>query len=471
MYAIVDIETTGGYAANHRITEIAVFFHDGLQLLDHYQTLINPEQPIPEYITGLTGITDNMVANAPVFSEIAEKLYRMLEGKVFIAHNVHFDYSFIKREFELSGFEYNSKKLCTVRLSRKLIPGLKSYGLGNLCQSLGVTIKNRHRAAGDAEATAIIFHQLIQNDTKNVIQDILKKENKETKLPSNLPKEEFENLPNEPGIYYFLDKNNTVIYVGKAIDIKKRIEGHFTGSKGTWSNSNLLMLIHHINYELTGNELIALLFENDEILRIWPKYNKAQKSFSNSWGIYQYEDQKGYLRLSVNKVNKNQKPLVSLPTHSEVWQLLNSRIEEFKLCPKLSGIQNTAEFCYDYDSGKCDGACGGNVSSEEYNTRVNETIDSFTTNELSLVLFGSGRNEEETGFVILENGAYSGFGFVNKEDSIQSFSDLEKFIKPTKDNHYSRQVIFSFLLKPGYKTFLLAENSLIPYNFADYLGN
>ena len=153
MYAIVDIETTGGYAANHRITEIAIHYHDGMQVTDTYHTLINPGRSIPYYITGLTGISSEMVLSAPSFQEIAADIHRRLDGKVFVAHNAHFDYSFLKKEFEQAGIQWQSKKLCTVRLSRKIIPGLRSYSLGSLAESLGIEITNRHRAGGDAAAT------------------------------------------------------------------------------------------------------------------------------------------------------------------------------------------------------------------------------------------------------------------------------------------------------------------------------
>ncbi len=132
MYAIVDIETTGGHAASHRITEIAIYHHDGVQITDHYRSLINPGRSIPHFITGLTGINYEMVKEAPAFEDIAKEVFGWLEGRVFVAHNAHFDYSFLKKEFEDVGIAWNAKKLCTVRLSRKIIPGLHSYGLGRL---------------------------------------------------------------------------------------------------------------------------------------------------------------------------------------------------------------------------------------------------------------------------------------------------------------------------------------------------
>ena len=464
LYAIVDIETTGGYALNNRITEIAIYFHNGEAIIDSYETLINPERPIPPYITGLTGIDDKMVAQAPTFEEVAEELYKLLEGKIFVAHNVNFDYSFIKKEFEMVGMSLHTSKLCTVRLSRKLIPGLRSYGLGNLSQSLGIEIEARHRAAGDAHATAKIFHMLLERDQNGVISGMLKRSSKEHNLPPNLPRNTIDQLPKEPGVYYFHDQRGTVIYVGKAIDIQKRIIGHFTGNRGTWSNENIRSQIHDISYELTGNELIALLLENEEILRIWPKYNKAQKVFSNTWAIYSFEDQRGYTRFNVGKTKKNFSPIATFHTHAEAWSTVQKWIDEFKLCPKLSGIQTSNHYCFDYELGKCDGACGGLLSVEEYNQRVEAAIGGTHQEEESLVLFGAGRSEEERGFVWLERGEYRGFGFIPTDDAIMSPEGLEPFIRASKDNRYSQQVIASFLTRKDYQVMEISGDSFQEYN-------
>ena len=287
MYAIVDIETTGGYAENHRITEVAIYHHDGIQITDTYHTLVNPGRNIPYYITGLTGISTEMVLDAPTFQEVAEEIFLRLDGKIFVAHNAHFDYSFLKKELEQSGYNWQSKKLCTVRLSRKIIPGLRSYSLGSLAESLGIEIVNRHRAGGDAAATVKVFDQLLRRDHDGFIVKTLKRNSGETILPPNLPKEEFDRLPALPGVYYFQNARGHVIYVGKALNIKKRIAGHFTGDAREWSRSKIRNEIHHINYELTGNELIALILESQEIRRLWPKYNQAQKFKTEEWGIFE----------------------------------------------------------------------------------------------------------------------------------------------------------------------------------------
>ena len=191
MYAIVDIETTGSYAAANGITEISIHVHDGTAVTEKFETLINPGQPIPYFIQTMTGITDKMVATAPAFAAVAEKIYNILQGKIFIAHNVSFDYSFVNSHLKECGFDLNSKKLCTVRLSRKIFPGFPSYGLGKLCQSLGIKINDRHRAGGDTEATVKIFELLLQNDKEQHLQKSLQRNSKEAILPPNVPKEQF----------------------------------------------------------------------------------------------------------------------------------------------------------------------------------------------------------------------------------------------------------------------------------------
>ena len=210
MYAIVDIETTGGYAAANGITEISIHVFDGTAVIEKFETLINPGQPIPYYITTMTGISDKMVASAPVFETVAEKIYTILLDKVFIAHNVNFDYSFVNSHLKEAGFDLNVKKLCTVRLSRKIFPGFPSYSLGKLCQSLGIKITDRHRAGGDTAATVQLFQLLLQNDKEQQIQKSLQRNSKEAILPPNVPKEHFNQLPYTPGVYFFHNEKGKV---------------------------------------------------------------------------------------------------------------------------------------------------------------------------------------------------------------------------------------------------------------------
>jgi DNA polymerase III subunit epsilon len=448
MYAIVDIETTGGYADHHRITEIAIYHYDGLQITDHYHTLLNPGRKIPQFITGLTGITSRMVEEAPAFETVAEEIMSWLRDRIFVAHNAQFDFSFLKKEFEGVGINWQTKKLCTVRLSRKIIPGLESYSLGRLAESLGIRIPDRHRAGGDAQATARIFSLLLQRDQNGVIAKTLKRNSGETILPPNLPKEEFDQLPAKAGVYYFLDGHGQIIYVGKALNIKKRIAGHFTGEAREWNRSNIRNEIHHVTYELTGSELIALILESQEIRRLWPKYNLAQKYKVEEWGIYDYEDRNGYLRFCVNLIRKGTKPLITFSSKGDAWNFMWEKVKTFDLCPKLSGLQLAKGLCFSHQSGACKGACQGVESVKKYNKRTQKAIDSFFEAGESVAIIGSGRMSGEKSLVLIENGNYIGFGFVPKEESINSIDLARNFIKPSKDNRVVQNLVNSYLQNP-----------------------
>ena len=276
MYAIVYIETTGSYDAANGITEISIQLSDGQTVTGQYNTLINPGQPIPPYISAMTGISNQMVAKAPRFEEVAEKVFELLQGRIFIAHNVSFDYSFVKSHLREAGFELNTKKLCTVRLSRKIIPGLPSYSLGKLSRSLGIEITDRHRASGDAAATATIFHLLLANDKEQHIQKSLQRNSKEWILPPNVPKEHFDALPYTPGVYYFHNEKGKVVYVGKATNIRYRVNSHFSNNSESRQKQHFMQHVYAISYQPCATELMACILESAEIKKRWPVFITSQ---------------------------------------------------------------------------------------------------------------------------------------------------------------------------------------------------
>ncbi len=280
MYAIVDIETTGGYAANNDITEVAIVLHDGRRVVNRYETLVRPTVAIPYHIQVLTGITHAMVANAPSFAEVASAIYDLLHDNVFVAHNVNFDYSFLKHHLGQAGFELDTGKLCTIRLSRKVFPEAPSYSLGNLCRHFGILIENRHRAGGDADATVRLFEHLLRYDAEPHIEQLLKKRGREQSLPPNLPKEEIDKLPYTPGIYYFHNQKGKIIYVGKAKNLKYRVCSHFTHNGAGRQRQDFLRNIYSISYQTCGTELMAFILESVEIKRLWPEYNYSKKRFT-----------------------------------------------------------------------------------------------------------------------------------------------------------------------------------------------
>lgn len=411
MYAVVDIETTGTNNTYHGITEIAVVLHDGEKVTDVWKSLINPGQYIPDFITQMTGITNEMVESAPVFSDIAEELFSLLNDRIFVAHNAAFDYGFIRSHFEANGYTFKSKKLCTVRLSRKIFPGFRSYSLGKLCEQLGITIANRHRAFGDAEATAKVFTLLLENDPGDVINSFLKRNSKEQILPPHLDKQLISALPTEPGVYYFHDSQGKIIYVGKAKNIRSRVLGHFTFAEHHGRENALRDAIHDITFELTGNELIALLLESEEIKRKNPKFNAAQKLWDRNYCIFQFTDQNGYIHLGIERYNRKKDVLKVFPDFLSARAFLNSKVSAFQLCAKLCHLQQVKKECHQVITGVCKGACTGNEHPDDYNARVSLAIESFTDETAAYFILGKGRSADEKSAILIEKGHYLGFGF------------------------------------------------------------
>ncbi|WP_439883209.1 exonuclease domain-containing protein [Pontibacter sp. MBLB2868] len=454
LYAIIDIETTGGQPAQDKITEIAIFIHDGQKIVDKYNTLVNPQRPIPYFISQLTGITDEMVQDAPKFYEVAKEIVEFTEGKIFVAHNVRFDYSFIKKEFADLGYTFQRKTLCTVRLSRKLIPGLPSYSLGKLCKSIEIPLNQRHRAIGDAEATAKLFDKLIRLNRPVVdgnmhmaaeTSQALKQEIKTSLLPPNISKEQVDALPMVPGVYYFYNEQGEVIYVGKSINIKKRIIQHFNIDYKSRKSLDFKNNIADITYELMGNELVSLLFESAEIKRMKPHYNRQQRRSIFNTGIYVYTDDNGYKRLTFGSVNSaddvSMTPLVALSNHYKAKGFLFHKVAKFNLCQKLCDLYKTNGACFDYQVHQCKGACIGKETPEEYNKRVDEAIDSFTYEHNSFVIIGKGREPGEKSVVVVEHGTYLGFGFIDDAFSATTLEDFKDVITRYNDNKDVQQII------------------------------
>ena len=441
-YAIVDIETTGGYAAGNGITEISIQVHDGQKVVKRFETLINPQQPIPYFIKGLTGIDDAMVADAPLFSEVAPSIYDTLQDCVFVAHSVNFDYSFVKHALQDCGFDLNLKKLCTVRLSRKIIPGLPSYSLGKICAYLGIEIENRHRAGGDAEATVKLFEILLQRDAENVISKSLKRNSKEQALPPNLPREHFEKLPNEPGVYYFHNQKGKIVYVGKAVDIKKRVSSHFSNNSPNKQKQDFLRSIHGITYEPCGNELMALILESHQIKHLWPEHNRSQKRFSPVYGIMEYHDQRGFRRLGLDKVRKNTTPVIAFSNLNDGFSLLRQAIDEFDLCPRLTGIATDTTQC---EEKHCPCITGKKAEVALHNKKVAVAVKAFSNNE-SFVIIEKGRSRDEIALVVVDKGAFKRMGYLPEKDFKKGKPDADALetLPLYRENFNIRQIISSY---------------------------
>jgi DNA polymerase-3 subunit epsilon len=455
LYAIVDIETTGGYAAANGITEIAVCITDGKSISQQFQTLLNPVYTIPKYVAALTGITNEMVEFERPFSSIADELFELLADKIFVAHNVNFDYSFIKHHLAQCGYDLNCKKLCTVRLGRQILPGLPGYGLGKICKSLGIEIEDRHRASGDAHATVKLFHHLLKCDTNGHVQAMLKSKSKEQFLPPNISASIVKKLPLQPGVYYFHDKKGKVIYVGKAKCLAKRVNSHFSNNKTNRQKQEFLKKIYNISYKTTATELMAFILESIEIKKLWPEQNRSMKRFEQVYGLYTFEDRKGYTRLCIEKIRKNIRPLYTFNLLTEGHTLLRKLMVQFELCPKLCFLQPENISCSLFAENKCKGACGQKESEADYNKRVEACIN-YLNNELpSFALIDFGLELEEQSCILMEKGRFYGMGYVPNNININTIDELKYRLTPYAENDYIRGLVYDHALKyPSKKVFL-----------------
>jgi DNA polymerase-3 subunit epsilon len=440
MYAIVDIETTGGYAAANGITEISIQIFDGETVTEQFETLINPNRQIPKYIQAFTGITNEMVQDAPQFEEVAEKVFTLLQGNIFVAHNVNFDYSFVKHHLDSCGYSLQVKKLCTVRLSRQLFPGLPSYSLGNLCHSLDISLNNRHRAGGDAYATVILFKKLLENDANGFISASLLRHSKEQVLPPHVPKQHFEQLPSAPGVYYFQDNKGKVVYVGKAKNIKKRVNSHFCTNSDNRQRQNFLRYTYAISFKECATELMASILEAAEIKRLWPAFNQSQKNQEDVFGIYLYEDQNGYKRLVIDKKRRHSSPVCSFHYKVDVHNFLKKLISKFGLCPKLCLVQIDQEKCVGMVENYCHGACEQLELPAIYNERVNKALESLSRRP-SYIIFDKGLQDNQLSCIMVEKGSLFGMGYIPEEIKEQELEKVKEHLQPIKENSVIRQLL------------------------------
>lgn len=445
-YAIIDIETTGGSPKNSKITEIAIYKHDGEKVIDEYQTLVDPEMPIPPFIVQLTGISDNMVRNAPKFYEVAKKIIEFTEGCIFVAHNVGFDYGIMRIEFKSLGYDYRLPHLCTVRSSRYVLPGHDSYSLGKLTRALGIKLVGRHRAGGDAFATAQLFTLLMKTDPNN-LENFVQQELNPKRLHPNLDLDHLEEIPNKTGVYKFYNDINQLIYIGKSIHIRKRIDQHLRNGK-TKKAMQMQKEISRIEFELTGSELISLLKESLLIKQHQPIYNRSLRRNSFPYGLFNYTDDNNYLRLFIAKVSTtNEIPLASFNTRREGVAFLERKVEEFDLCTKLCDLYKTQSSCFQYTVKNCLGACIKEETFESYNSRCQNLIDDLTMHGSSFYVVDKGRQRGEKSMVLVENGSLKAMGYAPYHYKKMKPENWIEFLELIQDDRDARTILKLFLSK------------------------
>jgi DNA polymerase-3 subunit epsilon len=442
MYTILDIETTGGQYNEEGITEIAIYKFDGHEVVDQFISLVNPEKPIQPFVVKLTGINNAMLRSAPKFYEVAKRIIEITEGTIVVAHNASFDYRILQTEFRRLGYDFKKQTLCTVELSKKLIPDQASYSLGKLVRALGIPMADRHRASGDAMATVKLFKMLLAKDIeKEILISFVKTEIKSGMSPKLL--DIVENLPSKTGIYYIHNEKGDLIYIGKSKNIKKRVNQHFTGINS--KSKKIQRDVYAVTFEETGSELVALLKESEEIKINKPIYNRAQRKSIFQYALYQHKNEEGYIALTIEKADGRKKEITSFTTLQEGKNVLFKITEKYNLCQKVNGLYDTKNGCFQYKIKECNGAGLGKENVENYNERVFDFIEENSYENNNMIVVDRGRSFEERSAVLIESGVYKGYCFFDLNYQITNVNVLKNIIIPMQHNRDVKTIIQSYL--------------------------
>ncbi|QCX00248.1 exonuclease [Aggregatimonas sangjinii] len=444
MYAILDIETTGGKYNEEGITEIAIHKFDGDKVVDKFISLVNPEKDIQPFVVKLTGINNNMLRTAPKFHEVAKRIVEITEGTVLVAHNAQFDYRILRTEFRRLGYDFERKSLCTVDLSKTLLPDAESHSLGKLVRSLGIAVSDRHRANGDAIATLKLFKLLLAKDIdKSIIKSTIREES--TGELSQRQLNIVDTLPSETGVYYMLNKDGEIIFIGKSSNIKKRVNQHFTkeGSR----QRKLQKETKKVRFERTGSELVSALKEYAELRRNKPLFNASDGSVAISHALYSSEDKNGYITLTIHKADFSKNPILTFNGFQSAENFVRRIEKEFGLCLKLIGLSQAKKACSKVAEGKCEGACVQEESAEAYNLKVQKALDKYTLTNKNVVLVDKGREMGEYSAILIKNGRYQGYGFYELNHQLNNLHILESIITPMQADANTHHIITSYLRK------------------------
>ena len=383
-----------------------------------------------------------MLRNAPKFFEVAKRIIEITEGCIIVAHNAQFDNRILRTEFKRLGYDFSRETLCTVELAKDLIPGHDSYSLGKLTRALGIPVSGRHRAAGDAQATVTLFKMLLAKDLdKKIIQEAIRLEPKYQMEPRLL--DIIDALPSITGVYYIHKADGEIIYIGKSKNIRKRVNQHFTSSNP--KSKKMRLQVAAVTYEDTGNELVALLKESEEIKRNKPVFNRALKRNIFSHGLFSFTYDNGYINLKVGRVNGKEKPITTFSNLKSAKSFVTRATDENKLCQKLTGVYPTDSNCFNYTIKQCLGACLDEEHFDDYNRRILNVINHYKFDNQNMVIIDRGRVVDERSAILIEDGEFKGYGFYNLNYQINNLDVLQSIITPMTHNRDSKHIIQTYM--------------------------
>lgn len=444
MYSAIDVETTGLHAGRAAITEIAVVNFDAHSVQEYFHTLVQPGRPVPLAVTRFNGISSRMLEGAPAWADVIEEVERLTAGRTLVAHNAHFDYSFLRHAFLQCGKVFERRIVCTLHWHRRLFPGWSSYTLPSLCRRWGIEVGQLHRALSDALAVMHLFHILCRHDTEGQLRRWLQQRRAQRLLPPKVTADQLQQLPEGPGVYYLLDDRDVVLYVGKALNLRQRVLQHFVSGSATRQRTALMSRISKVRARPCGSELMALLLEAAEIKRLFPPFNRAQKFAVAGIGLVGYYDGNQYHRLALQELRTGHLPLAAWPGLPEARRDLQALVTEYRLCPRLAGLQRTAQVCHAYPATTCDGACIGHIAPRDYNPRVAAAVQALNSMRYSGLIRTEGRHADEYGVVALQRGYCLGFGFVPRQ--VQPLvQEVQPWLMPVPHSSDVLQIIQRFL--------------------------
>lgn len=383
--AVVDLETTGGSPGFDRVIEIGVLLIDEGNVTQRWQRLVDPGFALPYGIEQLTGIRTADLRGAPAFADVADELLALLQDRVFVAHNARFDYGFLKAEFARLGIRFDPDRLCTVRWSRQLYPGVRGHGLDAVCARFGIGNEARHRALGDAEATwQFLALTCVQIDSA-LRHAALVNQLKKPSIPPALTPERIAEIPEAPGVYRFFGPDDGLLYIGKSNNLRARVMQHFGADPILSRNQRLHELIRDISFERTAGELGALLRENAAIKAEAPLFNRRQRRVRELVAVETYTNEYGYLctRFATGEITSttaaNGVGFALFRTRSQAREKLFALAREHKLCKKLLGLESGKGACFDVQLKRCNGACTGQEASALYNLRLQMALKPLQT--------------------------------------------------------------------------------------------
>jgi DNA polymerase-3 subunit epsilon len=377
--SFVDVETTGTNAVSGRIIEIGILKVEGDEVIKEYQTLINPELRIDPFIEQMTGIQFADLEKAPLFSDVKDEIYEILEGTIFVAHNVRFDYGFIRNEFRRYGMSFTSKHFDTVKLARILYPGHRHYNLDAIMERFHIENPARHRAFGDAKVLWEFYRQSKQNLEKTIFDEAIKIVLKRPSLPPAISQKDIDNLPEAPGVYIFNGEGGSILYIGKSVNIRDRVLSHFTNDYASSGDMRIVQSIKSVTAIETAGELSALLLESTLIKKHKPIFNKVLRESRRMLALVKKKDDKGFNTVDIKEVNQIEADEIEsvlgvFRSLKQVKDRLYEVCKEFNLCPRLMGLEKGKGRCFYSQINSCFGACAGEEPNLKYNLRFDEAF-------------------------------------------------------------------------------------------------